>query len=266
MANMSDKEKAKQFAAHLAVEEHVRSNQTIGIGSGSTIVYAVDKIAELFNTNKLLNIVCVPTSFQSEQLILAKQLPLGNLKQNWQIDVAIDGADEVDANLNCIKGGGGCHLQEKMVAFNAKKFIVIADDSKHSKNLCHNYRKGVPLSFMADSIAYVKHFIAKNLKAEIQSLRNRNIECVLRMAQNKAGPVITDDGHMIYDIQFDGVLNCDEVADINKVLRMIPGVVETGLFVNMAEMAYFGQMNGSVIKQTKDATVVIKPKANDTEK
>lgn len=143
MANKEGIENSKRYAAYLAVEDNVKSNMTIGVGSGSTIVYAVDKIAELYTSKKLQNITCVPTSFQSEQLILDKKLPLGDLKQNWQIDVAIDGADEVDTNLSCIKGGGACHLQEKMVAFNAKRFIVIADYTKQSKNLCHNYKRGI---------------------------------------------------------------------------------------------------------------------------
>lgn len=143
MAEVNSIEHSKKFAAHLAVVDHVKSNQTIGIGSGSTIVYAIEKIAELYASKTIINIICVPTSFQSEQLIRKHKLPLGTLEQNWRIDVDIDGADEVDANLNCIKGGGGCHLQEKMVAFNAKKFILIADYTKQSKHLCNNFKKGI---------------------------------------------------------------------------------------------------------------------------
>eukprot|EP01084_Bolivina_argentea_P030292 56157_1 len=135
-SKISDKEQAKKCAAHLAVKEHVCSNQIIGIGSGSTIVYAVTKIAELYFSKQLTNIICVPTSFQSQQLVIANGLPMGNLKQHWNIDIAIDGADEVDASLNCIKGGAASHLQEKMVAFNAKRFVVIADYSKQSQQLC----------------------------------------------------------------------------------------------------------------------------------
>merc|ERR1712187_261869 len=97
---------------------------------------------------------------------------------------------------------------------------------------------------------------------KIKRLSDRNIKCNLRMAavENKAGPIITDDGHMIYDINFDGILDCNDVEGINNILQSIPGVVETGLFVNMIQTAYYGQIDGSVVKQTKDAIVTIKPK------
>lgn len=142
MAAANGLENSKRFAAHLAVEENVSSKQTVGIGSGSTVVYAVEKIAELYHSKRVTDIICVPTGFQSENLIIEHKLPLGTLKQNWTIDVAIDGADEVDAELNCIKGGGGCHLKEKMVAFNAKRFIVIADYRKQSGKLCTKWKHG----------------------------------------------------------------------------------------------------------------------------
>lgn len=142
MAAAYDLTHAKRFAAHLAVEENVSSNTTIGIGSGSTVVYAVEKLAEMYHSKEITNIICVPTGFQSENLIISNKLPLGTLKQNWAIDVDIDGADEVDAQLNCIKGGGGCHLGEKMVAYNAKRFIVIADYRKQSDKLCTKWQKG----------------------------------------------------------------------------------------------------------------------------
>ncbi len=267
MSAARDKDKAKRFAAYLAVDENVKSNQIIGIGSGSTIIYAVQRIAELYAAKKVQNITCIPTSFQSERLIIQNHLPLGNLKLNWKIDIDFDGADEVDAHLNCIKGGGGCHLHEKMVAYNAKKIVIIADYSKQSKNLCTNYKKGVPISVVSDSIGYLQHYMVKHLKENIRNLSDRNIKCNLRMAQNKAGPVMTDDGHMMHDIDFDGVLDPNDIESINNVLKLIPGVVETGLFVGMAEIAYFGQIDGSVIKQTNDGIIRVKPKtifSNDT--
>ena len=100
MAEINEKEKAKEAAAYAAVEDFVKSNMTIGVGSGSTIVYAVNKISQLYKSNKLENITCVPTSFQSEQLIIKNNLPLGNLKLNYKIDIGIDGADEVDSEFN----------------------------------------------------------------------------------------------------------------------------------------------------------------------
>lgn len=103
-------EAAKKIAASKAVDEHVRNKQKIGIGSGSTIVYAVQRLAERVKKENL-DIVCIPTSFQAKQLILENNLVLGELSTHPELDVAIDGADECDAALNCIKGGGGCLLQ-----------------------------------------------------------------------------------------------------------------------------------------------------------
>ncbi|KAG7235786.1 hypothetical protein INR49_002173 [Caranx melampygus] len=211
VANMA--EEAKKLAAYAAVDNHVQNNQVVGVGSGSTIVYAVDRLAERVRLEKL-NIVCVPTSFQSccfcgchfftrlpvfslpqaRQLILQHGLTLSDLDRHPELDVAIDGADEVDADLTLIKGGGGCLTQEKIVAGCAKHFVVIAD-----------YR---------------------------------------------FGPVVTDNSNFILDWKFEQAQNWKEV---NTAIKMIPGVVETGLFVGMAERAYFGMEDGSV--QVRDPPV-----------
>ncbi|XP_065827294.1 ribose-5-phosphate isomerase-like [Oscarella lobularis] len=98
--------KAKRAAAYRAVDENVKSGQKLGIGSGSTIVYAVERIGELVKEKKLTDLICVPTSFQARQLIREAGLLLSDLNQHPELDVAIDGADEVDLHLNCIKGGG----------------------------------------------------------------------------------------------------------------------------------------------------------------
>jgi ribose 5-phosphate isomerase A len=104
-------ELAKNIAATKAVDDNVIDNMVLGIGSGSTIVYAVKRLAEKVHTESFSNIICIPTSFQAKQLILDYGLNLGELNRTPEIDVAIDGADECDVELNCIKGGGGCLLQ-----------------------------------------------------------------------------------------------------------------------------------------------------------
>jgi ribose 5-phosphate isomerase A len=103
-------ESAKRIAAEKAVNEHVKNGLIVGIGSGSTIVYAVNRLAERVKIENL-NVVCIPTSFQAKQLIVQNNLKLGELETYPELDVAIDGADECDKELNCIKGGGGCLLQ-----------------------------------------------------------------------------------------------------------------------------------------------------------
>lgn len=115
---------AKKAAAFRAVDEFILpTHKAVGIGSGSTITYVVERIRE---RPELHDIVYIPTSFQSKILILESNLKLGSIEQYPEIDVAIDGADEMDVNLNAIKGGGACQFQEKLVAEAAKKFAIIA--------------------------------------------------------------------------------------------------------------------------------------------
>nr|XP_020499019.1 ribose-5-phosphate isomerase [Labrus bergylta] len=225
-------EEAKKLAAYAAVDNHVQNNQVVGVGSGSTIVYAVDRLAERVREEKL-NIVCVPTSFQARQLILQHGLTLSDLDRHPELDVAIDGADEVDADLTLIKGGGGCLTQEKIVAGCAKHFVVIADYRKNSKDLGQQWKKGVPIEVIPMAYVPVSRIIAKRFGGEAN----------LRMAVSKAGPVVTDNSNFILDWKFEHAQNWKEV---NTALKMIPGVVETGLFVGMAERAYFGMEDGSV--------------------
>ena len=115
-------EDAKKKAAITAVDTHVKNHMILGIGSGSTVVYAVERLVEHVKKEKL-QIICIPTSFQSYQLITNNNLTLGSLDNYPEIDLVIDGADEIDSNLNLIKGGGGCHVQEKIIASNSKKMI-----------------------------------------------------------------------------------------------------------------------------------------------
>nr|XP_020459881.1 ribose-5-phosphate isomerase [Monopterus albus] len=225
-------EEAKKLAAYTAVNNHVQNNQVVGVGSGSTIVYAVDRLAERVRQEKL-NIVCVPTSFQARQLILQHGLTLSDLDRHPELDVAIDGADEVDADLTLIKGGGGCLTQEKIVAGCAKHFVVIADYRKDSKALGQQWKKGVPIEVIPMAYVPISRAIARRFGGEVN----------LRMAVSKAGPVVTDNSNFILDWKFEHTLNWEEV---NTAIKMIPGVVETGLFVNMADRAYFGNEDGSV--------------------
>ncbi|KAK1175108.1 ribose-5-phosphate isomerase [Acipenser oxyrinchus oxyrinchus] len=225
-------EKAKKLAGYAAVDNHVQDNQAVGVGSGSTIVYAVDRLAERVKQENL-NIVCVPTSFQARQLILEHGLTLSDLDRHPELDVAIDGADEVDSELNLIKGGGGCLTQEKIVAGCAKRFIVIADYRKDSKALGEQWKKGVPIEVIPMAYVPVTRTIARRFGGVV----------VLRMAVSKAGPVVTDNGNFILDWKFDQV---HDWKSVNTAIKMIPGVVETGLFVEMAERVYFGMEDGTV--------------------
>uniref|UniRef100_A0A8C7CTB0 ribose-5-phosphate isomerase n=1 Tax=Oncorhynchus kisutch TaxID=8019 RepID=A0A8C7CTB0_ONCKI len=208
-------EEAKKLAGYAAVDNHVQNNQVVGVGSGSTIVYAVDRLAERVRQEKL-NIVCVPTSFQARQLILQHGLTLSDLDRHPELDVAIDGADEVDAILTSV--------------FHWKMCLNVEKDSSV---LGQQWKKGVPIEVIPMAYVPVSRTIAKRFGGE----------AVLRMAISKAGPVVTDNSNFILDWKFEHTHNWKEV---NIAIKMIPGVVETGLFVGMAERVYFGMEDGNV--------------------
>ena len=155
-----------------------------------------------------------------------------------EIDVTIDGADECDENLNLIKGGGGCQTQEKIVAYNSKTLVIVADYRKKSKTLGENWTKGVPLEILPFAYPAVVRKIEKEMGGKPK----------LRMAVNKAGPEISDFGNFLVDVQF-GLIH--EPHKLDLALRSIPGVLETGLFCNMAKHVFLGQPDGSVLTLTK---------------
>eukprot|EP01121_Diplochlamys_sp_Union-15-3_P015631 TRINITY_DN5212_c0_g1_i2.p1 TRINITY_DN5212_c0_g1~~TRINITY_DN5212_c0_g1_i2.p1 ORF type:complete len:252 (-),score=50.52 TRINITY_DN5212_c0_g1_i2:9-764(-) len=231
-------EEAKKKAAYTAIDVHVKNGMAVGIGSGTTIVYAVERLAARVKQEKL-EIVCIPTSFQASQLINLHGLPLSDLSRHPELDIAIDGADEIDLNLNLIKGGGGCMLQEKIIAFNAKQFIVIADYRKRSGFLGQQWKKGLPVEVVPSAFNPIKLYIEKKLKGIV----------VLRMAVAKAGPVVTDNGNFILDVNFDwpNMGNNTLLYDqLDSALLKIPGVVGTGFFLNIAKIAYLGRADGGV--------------------
>ncbi|MHA1255616.1 MAG: ribose 5-phosphate isomerase A [Promethearchaeota archaeon] len=226
-------ELGKKNAANKAVEENIKGGMILGIGSGSTVVYAVRKIAEM-NQNNNLNLKCIPTSFQSHQLIVENELTLVSLDQYPEIDLDIDGADEIDNSLNLIKGGGGCLVQEKIIASASKKLVIIADYTKKSEFLGENWKKGVPIEIIP--LAHIP------IMKRLEKLGGTP---VLRMAQAKAGPVVSDNGNFIIDADFGIIKN---PLDLNLKILQIPGVVDSGLFLGMAQIAYIGQKDGTVKK------------------
>lgn len=225
---------AKRLAAIEAVNRFVRNDMIVGIGSGSTVVFAVDRLKERVKEEQL-DVICIPTSFQSRQLILQNGLKLGDLETNPKIDCTIDGADEVDSDFVLIKGGGGCLLQEKVVASCSKELVIIADYTKDSKRLGEQYKKGIPIEVIPFAYLPIKQQIEQKLGGK----------CTLRMAVAKAGPCVTDNGNFILDWCFDTDYSGQWDA-INTKLILVPGIVETGIFHNMAKRVYFGMADGSV--------------------
>jgi len=225
-------ESAKRLAARAAVDAYVKSGHRVGIGSGSTVVYAVERIAERVK-NDGFKLTCVPSSFQARQLIIEHGLTLSDLEITPELDIAIDGADEVDAELSLIKGGGGCLLQEKIVINAAKEFVVVADYRKDSSDLGQQWSKGVPIEVLP--LAY------RCVQLEIE--RRFGGKAVVRQAKAKAGPLVTDNGNFIIDWHFDKIR---EWRAFGLELNNIPGVVEHGLFCGLAKEAFFGNADGSV--------------------
>lgn len=231
-------EDAKKKAGYAAVDEYVKDGMLVGVGSGSTVAYVAERLGQLI-AEKGWQVKCVPTSFQSYQLCVEYKLPLTNLDENPILDIDIDGADEVDSDLNLIKGGGGCLLQEKVVADAASKLVIVADFRKDSKQLGEKWKKGIPVEVVP--LAYVP--VMKKLEA-------MGGKAVLRMAVAKAGPLVTDNGNFIVDVDF-GEIPPAKVEELDQRINLIPGVVETGFFVQRASVVYFGMEDGSVKKVEK---------------
>eukprot|EP00750_Incisomonas_marina_P001292 INCI11085.1.p1 GENE.INCI11085.1~~INCI11085.1.p1 ORF type:complete len:278 (-),score=59.70 INCI11085.1:251-1084(-) len=232
-ASTLDKCKAKAALAAVGSIE-LEEGMTVGIGSGSTVVHAVRQLeAKCAEAGVVIN--CVATSFQAEQLIVeSPHMRLVTLSSNPELAVAIDGADEIDPQLNLIKGGGGCALREKVVAACTKKMLVIADYTKWSKQLGTVWLKGIPLEVLP--VAYVP------VQRKLIDLGASGAP--LRMSSGgKAGPVVTDHGNFIVDANFEEI---EDPAVLNQQLLNIPGVLGTGLFIGMASTAFIAGKDGNV--------------------
>jgi len=216
----------KKVVADAAIKE-VNSDMILGLGSGSTAALMIKSLADEIRSGKLKNIRGVATSFQSEVLALELDIPLIDLASVSQIDLAIDGADEVDPAFQLIKGGGGCHVREKLVATKADKLLIVVDESKLVQNL--NLSFPLPVEVLPNAWKQVQDVIS-----EI------NGSSTLRMATKKAGPVVTDQGNLILDVLFnDGIRNPKE---IEMSVNNIPGVLENGLFVDLTDKVLVGKI------------------------
>lgn len=226
-ANETDfRNQEKQIAARAAVEL-VEAGSTVGLGSGSTAAYAVRFLAE--RVRQGLNIVGIPTSQQTQHLAEQLGIPLAALEDHPKIDIDIDGADEIDPELNLIKGGGGAFLREKIIASASRRFIVIADSAKQVKRLG---KFPLPVE--------VVPFAQSLIKPQIEALGAK----VALRSYAYGNPYVTDEGHHILDCTF-GVI--PDPPGLAEKLRCIPGVVEHGLFIGMAELALIGS-DGRVIQ------------------
>lgn len=226
-----------KYASALKAMEFVKPGMKLGLGTGSTAVFLVKLLGEKMADAGLF---CVPTSSRTAKLAAECGLKIGTLEEAGTLDLTIDGADEFDADLNLIKGGGGALLQEKIVAAASSRMVVIADKSKEVETLG---------AFLLP--VEVVRFGWKSTMAHIEGLiANEDVDgraAKLRMAAE--APYVTDEGHYIIDLDLRRIGDAPGLA---TRLNDLPGVVESGLFINIASAVVIGLENG-------EAELVMKP-------
>jgi ribose 5-phosphate isomerase A len=228
-----DQVELKERAAFAAVDALVKSGMKLGLGTGSTAIHAVRRVGALLGEGKLKNIRAVPTSFQT--LIECERLgiPLYTLNSKdieGKLDLTIDGADEIDAENRCIKGGGGALLVEKITAYASAAWALVLDESKLVDNL--GLRFPVPIEVVQEARVPVT-LAVEALGAEVS----------LREALRKAGPVITEHGNFILDTRFKSPLSPEAMEE---ELNAIPGVVENGFFTRIRPVIFIVHADGTV--------------------
>jgi ribose 5-phosphate isomerase A len=226
MAN--DLEKEKQLAAKEAVK-FISDNQIIGLGTGSTAIYAVKAIAEM--VKKGLKIVAVPTSSQTKEIAESLHIPLVDINSIDSIDITIDGADEFNEDLILVKGGGGALLREKIVAAMTREVIIIADSSK-KVDVIGKFK--LPIEVIPFASNYV-----------LRQLQLINGPGKIRALSGK--PFLTDQGNYIIDADF-GLISNPVV--LSGTLNEIEGVVEHGIFINLASKIIMGNNDSVLIFKT----------------
>lgn len=217
----------KQKAASEAVK-HVKDEFIVGLGSGSTAALAITALGERIK-NEGLKIMGVPTSYQAFLLAAECGIPVTTLDEHPVIDVTIDGADQLTPELFLIKGGGAALAREKIVASSSKQNIIIADEKKKVDFLGLN-NQFVPIEVLPFALSPVNY-----------QLFRLGGKTVLREGIRKLGPVITDNGNIVLDVVFGEI---KDPAKLQLTIKMIPGVVEVGLFVGLTDIAYVGTSCG----------------------
>jgi ribose 5-phosphate isomerase A len=228
-----DQKEMKALVGRTAVEKLVKNGMKLGLGTGSTAIPAVAHIGKLLQEEKLSGIKAVSTSFQTTIECEKWGIPLYTLNSkeiDGELDLTIDGADEVDPRKHCIKGGGGALLLEKIIAYASKAYCIVIDESKLVENLALKF----PLPIEVIPAARIS--VTKSLAA-------MGAQVTLREAVRKAGPVITDNGNILLDILFKEAI---DPLVFETALNLIPGVVENGFFTRLPPVVFVGHADGSI--------------------
>ncbi len=224
---MSDSPKLK--AAQAAIKE-IKSGQKIGLGTGSTARYFVDILGEMVADG--FECICVPTSIETQKQALALNIKLSSLDELGELDITIDGADEIDGELSLIKGGGGALLREKIVADASKCMIVIADSSK-MVDVLGGF--ALPVEVNQFGLGATKNRLEK-------ILNNFNASGGLTLRKTSSGEdFLTDGGHLIFDADFGRI---SDTQTLSTKLLDVPGVVQHGLFIDMCDIAFIAADDG----------------------
>lgn len=230
-------DQAKQAAAREALK-HVRDGMKLGLGTGSTAAKFVAGLGEMVAAG--LDVVCVPTSEATRQQAESLNIPLTRLDEEPILDLTVDGADELDANLTLIKGGGGALLREKIVASSSKQFIVIADNTKKVDTLG---KFPLPIEIVP--------FGVKSTAMKIEHAgRWAGCEGELALRIVNGELFVTDNGNVIIDCAFGSIPDAQKLA---SAISAIPGIVDHGLFIDMASLAILGGPDGIEIIERKSS-------------
>ncbi|RLF75389.1 ribose 5-phosphate isomerase A [Thermococci archaeon] len=220
-------EKLKKLVAKEALR-YIDDDMIIGLGTGSTTAYFIQMLGKKLMTEELEEVYGIPTSHQSRLLALESGIPVVTLDEVDAIDIAVDGADEVDPHLNLIKGRGAALTMEKIIEYRAGTFIVLVDESKLVEYL--GQKMPVPIEVIPAAWRAIK-----------EELEVFNATAELRMGVKKDGPVITDNGNFILDAKF---IKIEDPLDMEIELNNIPGVVENGIFADIADIVLVGTKEG----------------------
>ena len=224
---MSDLQDRMKQAVAAAATEQIQSGMVVGLGSGSTAALMIQALGAKLKSGELSDVVGVTTSFQGEVLAAELGIPLKSLNAIERIDLAIDGADEVDPAFQLIKGGGACHVQEKLVAVRAERFVVVVDSTKLVDTL--NLSFLLPVEVLPGAW--------RQVQAQLAAMGG---DAQLRMAVKKAGPVVTDQGNLVLDVKF--AAGNSDPAELEAAINNLPGVLENGLFVNITDEVLVGEI------------------------
>ena len=221
---MGWREDAKRRAA-LASVKHVKDGDVVGLGTGSTVLYAILEIGRMVR-ERGLDVLGIPTSEETKSIAVNSGIPLTKLDEHPEPEVAIDGADQVDEELNMIKGLGAALTREKIVGNAAKLLVIVVDETKLTTKLGLN--QVVPVEVLPFAITPVS-----------DTLREMGGKPILRRFESKV--IQTDNGNFIVDVDLGPI---DDPRVLEKEIKMIPGVIECGLFLGMADIVYVGCRSG----------------------